>query len=810
VSGAPSTGSDQSSRRDGYLRVHGGRRLVSRQSELAENDSALLFVDVEQAMDAGVVISALQEAPPRLAHTKYILLRVPDVLAGATPGEEEDAARRAREWAEALLARRLAISSAGVHLGVVQFRVGRTPQIHWADGTGDRHVSDFELLQRALRVELLTLLEFGHAIWRPDSYHYQLPSGQHAASFIRVGDAFRSPRDVHALATWLTPRLRDEQAIVADSASLVPLITEIQALIRRHGWTPGPVEMLDEYPRTRLDINRVIRPLLSSSGGALGLMSVNSSGRYQGMFMSTLEQTFGDADWSMVVIVSKTDEVGDRVFICTDDDVLGHPVSTWLGFSDKFGVSMADSACTWCKDPKKSQLVRIDPRTFEALALPDVALLMPSFHAATQSTAFWDLCNTADAIGALARPADSPSTVSRPKLGLMNVLVEHELLLGCDDLVSVVSARLDDLEKEGKRPDYSQCTAVVVSKWDASLPRFEERFDALRPVLGLDHAEIIEADANEEMLPVGIKDHKHLLVFSLGVVSGWNLRQLLTRVQEAWRPEADRHMYGLVLHARPQTAREWENLYQSFERRLTSLWRTYVPWRDPLKEESTALKELPLDGLSDQAVAFHTLRSDLLSARPVVWRQRVSNYDRAGDNDDRGLDPRAVFWGLAPHGGSDALRRQSLYGFEARPLTAYAAIGAAMHGTRQDSQGQLDPRRRMFDMPSITRSYYDAIIIAGVLRWAEPQETWWGSSDQEAQNAVSELLARTVEEKELKILIPELLYAASQGKMPRLAAEHLKAEAELFLKYKCIDNHRGPTELGLALLKNAWDVAARS
>lgn len=797
---------EKTPRRDGYLRLTPARRQVARESEPPGNRGALLFVDVEgDSVEVEDVISSLQEVPQRLTYTKYVLVRTPHITAGLSEAHETALAEEDRAWAKTLAERSLAAGFRSVHLGVVRFRVGQMPLVSWAPGTGAHEVSDAELLQRALRVELLTLLEFGNAIWRPEQYHYQLPSGQHAASFIRVGDAFRSPRDVHAIASWLTPRLRDRQAVVADSASLVPLITEIHALVRRQGWVPEHVEMLDEYPRTRLDISRVVRPLRKSAGGVLGLMSVNSSGRYHGMFNDTLAGTFGEGLWSMVVMVDKNETRGDRKYLPPYNGA-SHPVATWLGFSDRRTRSVAEAGCPWCKDNQKAQIVRIDPRTFEALALPDVNLLMPSVNSAKSTTGFWDLCAAGDALGARARSKPNPSSISRPKSGLMSVLVDVEALVACDDFVPAIEKRVAELRKENgpKALRYPDVQGVLVNTYEEGLPYFKEKFKELRKTFGLENAELIPVDLDEDDAPARVAELGNVLVFALGSVSGWNLRQLLTRVQESWRPVADKTLAGLVLHARPQTIREWETLQNSYSGDLTALWQSYLPWRDPLAEEASALKELSpeaLASLSDDAAEFRELRIDITTPRIEQWKARVKDYNDAIAEGQPALDPRAVLWGLPPHGGSHKLRLRSLYGYEVNALTAYSAIGSAVHYQRQ-RDADFDPRRRVFDIPSITRSYYDAIIIASILRWTEPQEVWWGHSEAEAANVMGELLARTVEVKERKLLVPELLYAASQGKVPAEAQEVLCAMAATIVK-DWPKEHLAPYELAEALLANA-------
>jgi hypothetical protein len=752
-----------------------------------------------------------------LTHTKYVLLRWPDITANSTATDEVALNSAAKGWVDELARRNFASQFKTLHWGVVRFRVGDEPVVIWADADDDREASDSELLQRALKIELSTLLEFGHAIWRPVNYHYVLPSGQHAAAFIRVGDAFRSPRDVRVVTSWLTPRMRDKQAIVADSATLVPLITDLHAVAATRGWRAGRVEMLDEYPRTKLDISRVIMPMRQESGGVLALMSVNSSGRYRGMFLDGLDAAFvGEpADWSMVVIVDKTQADGDELFPMNGVSI-PDAVTTWSGFAESDASGVPEARCPWCKKSGMAQVVRIDPRTFEALVMPDVDRQMPSVVSAKASTTFWELCDGTGALGHTAFPVQSPSSISRPKAKAMSLLVDNVALLESTSLAAEVAKRIDQIHEELKRSgsehtvDYTGYDAVLVSKYEAELPLFDARLAELLPLYGLADAEVVAIDLQPDgVFPVEqLREYDRVVIFALGSVSGWNLRQLLLGLQDAWRRMPSKKVAGIVIHARPPTKREWENLRNSFSNRLDAMWTTFLPWRNPMEEERAALELLPtelLDSQSEQVRNFVTERQNVTGPRANVWRERMAEFAEVGGHTTASPDPRSVLWGLPPYGTNERLRNQSLYGFEVGALTALAAVGAAMHATRQ-GRVDYDPRWLVFDMPAITRSYYDAIILASILRWAEPQETWWGASEGEAEAVMTELLARTVQEGDRQILIPELLYAASQGKVPGKACEALAATASEAIKH-WDKVQRAPAELGLAMLNNSQFTA---
>ena len=82
-------------------------------------------------------------------------------------------------------------------IGVVHFVLGeQSTPVRWSVPVNDEP----GLLATARAVELAALMSAGGAHWRPRTFHYEAPSGEHRADFIRVGDAIRSPRDAAVLA----------------------------------------------------------------------------------------------------------------------------------------------------------------------------------------------------------------------------------------------------------------------------------------------------------------------------------------------------------------------------------------------------------------------------------------------------------------------------------------------------------------------------------------------------------------------------------------------------------------------------------
>lgn len=797
--------------RDGYLRISTSAYRQQRQWLPPDSFDALTFVDIDASqLRADRFVDALKAFAHQLTNTQTLLIRWPDII--ARPSIDAGFDEEVRKWLDRVATR---LTEAGIlfrNIGAIVFGVGLAPRIIWGSPSHPGAASEPYLLHRALVAEFYAMLEWGHAVWRPKSYHYQLPSGDHAGIFVRVGDAFRTPRDVRALSTWLTSRLRDGMSIVADSATLLPLVTDLSALISEREWGLAGVEMLDEYPRTRFDITRAARKQLKARGGTLGLLSVSASGTYRELMIESLASSSraGEENWSLVVLVQKGGSA-DATFPPTAEGTGEERTSTWLALSDQ-GLNPLDAAtCQWCKDNARAQIVRIDPRTFEALALPGHYLLTPNVTAARQSIGFWDHCALTHAVDVEVQPAPSPSIVARPEKLRMGVAIRVNRLMDSPEaFIKAIDKRIDAANKEGQEYastngktyvnpfHYADYDGLVVSRYDASLPNFDIVFSFLKQKLKLPDDLEPTIIAFDEDLPEIASSWQKALIFSIGCVTGWNLRQLHLAAEKCWKDLPQREISALVLHARPSTKREWQTLGRSFRDNLTAVWLTYLPWRSPIEEEARHLTEASalIDQLPKEVRDFHRERVHFCNPRSSSssLHERIAEFE--GGNGEP--DPLSILWGASEsREGACQVRTHSNFGFQTDCLTAYTAIGAAMQAARQRVDIE-DPRWRVFEFPAITRSYYDGILIASILRWCEPQEAWWGDTNREAENVMSELVARTQIRGDQAVLFPELFLAASQGKVPDAAAQRLKDLVDPIIEGWSA-HERAPVDLGIAL-----------
>jgi hypothetical protein len=114
----------------------------------------------------------------------------------------------------------------------------------------------------------------------------------------------------------------------------------------------------------------------------------------------------------------------------------------------------------------------------------------------------------------------------------------------------------------------------------------------------------------------------------------------------------------------------------------------------------------------------------------------------------------------------------------------------------------------MFEVYALVRSYYDPLILSAMLRWLRPEEVWWGRDAREREDTANMMLLRAqAEPDDLKVLLPELLLAARQQKVPPEVLDTIVTFAERVVS-------RGgqpgwtptdllPVKFGLALLDGA-------
>lgn len=765
---------------DAYLRVSAGSPPIVSPAGQTE---ALLFVDLDGfSEDVEQLLRSVRDVPAGfLTQAKYVLARIP----ADGPSNPNRAGHR-EELAGRLvdnLARR-GVSPVGV--GVVDFPVSRDPIVVWQHNRGVGDAVERQLLARARRVELATLLTAGRAIWEPTAYHYQLPSGLHAARFVRTADAVQRPRDAVVVASWLYRHLADRLGVVLDSSSTVAISVALSAAATQAGLRPGPVISLDDYPSSQFDVVEAVSRA-ASEGDALALLSVSSSGQTRDRLTAALT-TRGRG-----VVEVLVDRQGSAA---NDLEDLGHG---WIGLMEP---ALEGDSCRLCNDADRPLVVQVDPRSFAPHAVSEPTLMVPEIADARDNRGLLELYDRSDSIGLECEPHPVTQQL-RPSGNLAFRFYPHSLLdprNGVDEeLRERLRSRIEEgylARQFGDQPDALQ--ALIVLSVDHAVPGFDALIeliedalpftsDSKRVVVDLEHKHVDDFAASLERV-------EQALVLTVGSMSGVTLSDVNVLVQD----HSNARLWGVAIHARPSTAREWETLHNSYSRNLAGAWVTLLPERSLFKEEALSLKFAR--GLVEPQGAeklFVERRITRATSSPSEWTTRVETYERAFGADEEPqippsptlIDPYAVFWGMPQQGLPPAalerrsaevepeldqwqrdsrIRRGSYYGDRLRAVSVLAAMGPPMQSARELARQEAAPVRRQFDMPSIFRLYFDPLLLAAVLRWCKPDELWWG-----AANGVSAVLQETVARFEhdddgRRILVAELLLAAIMGKLPAI------------------------------------------
>lgn len=656
--------------------------------------------------------------------------------------------------------------------------VGAPPTI---DGGPVPAELEHEVRARARALEFEALLEWNHGVWIPRSYHFLLPSGAHAAAFVKAGQAIASPRDAESLANWLLPHLGPRTGIVADTGTLTPLL--LAATTRRPGVEDIAVRIVEGYPQTYLDVATAFDAVASNSDRVVAVLSVNSTGQLLSHLIEHLNQLNKvTIDVQVVILV---DQSKNRAW-----EKLGSvQVERWLPLPSReppadAQVSIGREKCKLCTDPKaeRATVVPIDPASFDQQLPSFRRRVMPDVLDARSNHTLWELCSAAGALGVTKRPAAHVQEW-RPE-GPMAVKVEHEALLDHAPFKVAVRQRLEQRVQDvakGKdkaaaahwgKSNALEFDLVLVPKEESGHPRFPEFFATVFPGATFTPVPRAARDWSDD-LKKAIQGAKRVTVLTLGTVTGTSLQGMLVGVQATRRGEPGFVLDAIVVHARPSDKRLWTTLVNSYAGRLLHLWLTYLPDISPLEEERLALGELASAKLSEPARRFMDKRLDLCGGAIAA-------------------DP--IFWGVAMNG---TLSPHSIFGEGLGAIATYAAVSSAIMTRRVDDASP--PERLVFEVGSIIRSYYDPLILVSMLRWLRPSECWWGP--QPGDSIAGQLLERAKESSDPTahpLLASELLLAAALGKVPDTAARNVILARAATLEND--DVAGGAIQLGLALV----------
>ncbi len=704
-------------------------------------------------------------------------------------------------------------------VGVIQHRIADKPILRWAH---EKPSNQEIYLTDARAIELQALLRRSNAIWEPTTYHYRLPNGEHTDTFIRLADAIQSPQDAYVIACWLTDRLSKDIGIVVDTGGLTPVLIQLEGFLKIIKGNIGPTAILQSYPSGRPIVRRTVEAAITElASGIMGIQSVSSTGSLLSTFTDELERaasSFG-LDYTLDILVDRQSVYSSCQKLSQDTDVRA---ISWLGLGKPSDVKTS-SSCELCYDPNKSQCVAVDPRTYGEMTLPSPHLVMPDTSYAEAGQLFWERVQDCRGLAIEANPHEK-SRIARGKRTAIPVQPIFEVIVKGCGLENLVKNRKRQLEW----PDKLYNTGLVVASASdfatVDLPAFidgecinlEPKICSVLAGLSLEPNVPIIADddptLNEQVIQ--LPPDKSVLVFSWGSVTGLTLRRLKLAVADVLQSQGmDQSVNGLVFHSRPSSPREWTALKNQFNPGvLCDIWSSCFPWESPLLEEYRLLDRANLDptSLSESARIFLDIRRQFLNLHSTYsscsddWSPRFSD-------DDMAPHPEHILWGMSNDGlHQERVRGRSLYGKNLNAVTAYAAIGSVVHYTRLNERPKAAPRWVMFDLGRLVRSYFDALIICSIIRWLHPGELWWGGDIDgldSVRDSIIFLLDQTSDElSEQVILVPELLLACAQGKVPTPAHE-IVCERAIKIRDSWQDEDlslniaRGAIDVGLALLE---------
>lgn len=761
-------------RMDGYLRVQAIPARRDAPDDVPPQSPShlwpdvpddVLFVDVEPSGEPWQerLMEGLRFAPEEaFLHVGRVVVRSD---AAAQLGDLDGAAAYIQErWGRSPV------------LGVVFLEPGMAePVRYWRDGSTG---ADHEVLARFRTAELDAMLRWGKALWTPSGYHYVLPSGEHRATFVRLADAIRQPRDADVLAWWLLPYfLTPNRALVVDSSSLLPLVFALRARLNDAGIPLGNVGVRDAYPETPIEDRALVEHV--GGEGIVGVVSVSSTGTSVSSLAAAMADRRSESPWRLEVLVSRVDDPAQSWDPTAGPNQIAAP---WAHLPE-------DAAPV---DPDQPYLI-IDPQTFANTVIPEPAIttVLDPPHRDRTIDDLLTFYNETNGVG--VECDHHGSTMARRGRTRGAVRFYPERLLGATGFLDAAQARLNtptERWEDGRPKETLEALhgidAVVCLDEDLQLEGFDRYLDMVVHNLAADPSGVRvigvprrpNAD-DDERLKQELADRRRILILALGLVTGGTLQELDVRILRACsgRGRDEVAVVALAIHARPATFDEWQAARSSFHHQLAALWVTYLPWRSPLQMEVDLLNLLPAAG--DDVDTFLQQRYDVVNNDIGEWAERCADHVPG-----EGIaNPAAVLWCPQQDAAPDELPHLlggSRFGHEASMVATFVGVGAVMQRARLERRKRGGPPWLRFDLTKTNFSYFEAIISASILRWLRPSEGQWDSESKNVEDLIREMWERAAQEGPAAqpLLIAELLLAASQGKVPRGAFPLLRRLAD--------------------------------
>lgn len=785
--------------RDSYARLPFRSDRARRALDIG---GSLTFLDLaDSTANLETATGYLREVPlDFLGRRRWVLIRW---------GPEHQGWHSAADAVEAFQERLQDVGS-NARAGVIVFEIGRNPHIVWSEARSSTPADasmtihhGHVLLARARAVETAAFIDWGHALWQPHGYHYALPSGKHTRSFVRLADAFQDMRAAAALSTWLYGALDNEAptSLIMDVGTLMPLVLELQTAAARHRDADndstarvGHVLALDRYPSTSLGLQRSLLRI-SPSSPILGLVSVTDSGGFAERLLNAcaalrvpharIEQLVSRQLASATHLpIDLTVPKNLEGMEATSDDERGGAVEfdpprwaiedPWLSLGEFEALGSEGENCALCRDPSTARLVRIHPRAMSAMVLPEPELVVPDVFEARRNASIWDqyasLPDTEGVVGLLGPTGTRTGSPSERVVDEAVFFEPTKILSLCpSDLISRRRKEFDHYPKRNRddmtRDRVQHAWNLVAANADVVIYEIQERrlyteeqWRALCEAL-VEHQFVSQKahwlsyssdGALEQSADLSEMDVSSVLVLACGTRTGLSCQRMFLAARQQW-PDAD--FCGLIVHAHPEDDRVWTSIRNTFtdahgEKRLLALWLTYLPDWSPLADERDTYLAAQQRGLDSPKL-----------------EERLRELAVMEEPGGAVIPGRTLLGRINP-----SLQPHSYLGSSLGSCETLCAVGASMQSVRVRTRSRGAPHWTQFDLRKVLRSYFDGLIHACVLRWCQPHEAWWGPQPADCPRFLQELEEVNFD---FDLLLPELLLACAQEKLPTEAMAHL-------------------------------------
>jgi len=519
------------------------------------------------------------------------------------------------------------------------------------------------------RIELWGLITGHGALLGEPSQHFQLPSGFHIESYLRLRDAFSNVYDYERIVDWLLPYVDASTRLLGDRPAIAALLQTLAlTCMRRFGWDLT-LRTLGPYPRTSGSVANTVDQLNHDEHPILIVVGVDHAARQE----QELMMLSPDGTTSVCLVDITDSEPASSTAFCY------HPIRRWE--QDRGG------SCTECGT--RSTLNRIDPRTEDVL--PNVLrrpVKVTSRLVASRS-ALWKAVERTGALRihdeARYNDGEVRRTRHRPIDIDMGALLQD---------VWFRTACIRELQKL-ERPDQILLVENSVTHRLVSIARdaWDDEIEAI--VSSGSRAEL--SRAVRSVLP----SRERILFMDGSLVTGQTVNRAIDNVFTALRGrEAEHEVHVFVGLCCPDTAAIPERLRRNLARFGD----------DP---EADRLRHVAVAYLPDNASCTFCEEADLLrrmamsatTTNPLI-RQRIEQLEGP-------LDSASLLFAAAPQ-RDDALVTIA-QNCEVSKATAYAAFASAAQEVRSTINRDGSGTGYLDHAHAIAR-YPQAPMLAGILR----------------------------------------------------------------------------------------------